>query len=50
MASPPVVVIATDYVIYTATEYWVVTATADEKIADQEQRDFDRIIQSIRLP
>ena len=50
MASPPVVVIATDYVIYTDTEYWLITLAADEKIAEQAQADFDSIIQSITLP
>jgi hypothetical protein len=50
MASPPVVVIASDYIIYTAGEYWILTLTADEKIADQAAGDFERIIQSITLP
>lgn len=48
--APPVVVITTDYVIYTANEYWVVTLVADEKIADHEQRDFNNILSSITLP
>jgi hypothetical protein len=48
--APPVVVIATDYVIYTSSEYWIITLTADEKIADDEQKDFDNIISSISLP
>ncbi len=50
MAAPPVVVIATDYVIYTNIEYWLITLTADEKVVDKEKRDFDRIIGSIDLP
>lgn len=50
-SSPPVIVIATDYVIYSpAKEYWVLTLTADEKIAAQEQRDFNTIVSSIQLP
>jgi len=48
--APPVVVIATDYVIYTANEYWVLTLVADEKIADREQKDFDNILKSVTLP
>lgn len=50
MASPPVVVMATDYVIYTGDEYWILTLTADEKILEKEARDFDNIIRSIALP
>lgn len=50
MASPPVVVIATDYIIYTADEYWLLTLTADEKLAEKERQDFERIIQTIALP
>ncbi len=48
--APPVVVIATEYVIYTANEYWVVTLVADEKIAAKEQKDFDNILASVSLP
>ncbi len=49
--SPPVIVIATDYVVYSpGKEYWVLTQAADEKIADREQSDFQTIIKSIRLP
>lgn len=50
-SSPPVIVIATDYVIYSAAkEYWVLTLTADEKIAAKEQSDFNTIVSSIKLP
>jgi hypothetical protein len=48
--APPVVVIATDYIIYTSSEYWIITVTVDEKIADDEQTDFEHIIGSITLP
>jgi hypothetical protein len=50
MASPPVVVIATDHVVYTASEYWVLTLTADEKIAEDAALTFDTILRSISLP
>lgn len=52
MASPPVVVLATGYVIFDRflTQYWIVTLTADEKIADKERADFDSILKSITLP
>lgn len=50
-SSPPVIVIATDYVIYSpAKEYWVLTLTADEKIVDKEQNDFKTIVGSVKLP
>lgn len=49
-SSPPVIVIAADTLIYTSTEYWLLTTTADEKIADQAQKEFDAILKSIRLP
>lgn len=49
--SPPVVVIATDYIVYSpGKEYWVLTGAADEKIANREQSDFDTILKSIKLP
>jgi hypothetical protein len=50
MASPPVVVMASDYVIYTADEYWVLTLTADEKILDEEAQTFDTILRSVNVP
>ncbi|MBM4425123.1 MAG: hypothetical protein FJ030_17375 [Chloroflexi bacterium] len=50
MASPPVVVLAADVVIYTPAEYWVLTLSADEKIAAKEQNDFERIVESVSLP
>ena len=49
-SSPPVIVIATDTLIYTSTQYWLLTTTADEKIADQTQIEFDAILASVRLP
>jgi hypothetical protein len=50
-SSPPVIVIATDYVIYSANkEYWVMTLASDEKIFDKEQADFTTIINSVKLP
>jgi hypothetical protein len=50
-SSPPVIVVATDYVIYSpAKEYWVMTLAADEKVADKEQADFNIILRSIVLP
>jgi hypothetical protein len=50
MASPPVIVLATDYVVYAPTEYWIVTLTVDEQIASKEQADFGAIVKSIMLP
>jgi hypothetical protein len=49
--SPPVVVLVTDYVAYSpGKEYWVLSTAADEKIAEREQKDFDVILKSIKLP
>lgn len=50
MASPPVVVLATDYIIHTPAEYWILTLAADEKIADKERAGFDNILESVALP
>ena len=49
-SSPPVIVIATDTLIFTRTQYWLLTTAADEKIADQAQIEFDAILASVRLP
>lgn len=49
--STPIVVTATDYIIYSpGKEYWVITTAADEKIADRERADFDTIVNSVHKP
>lgn len=49
-ASVPVVVHATDTLIYTPKEYWLLTLAADERLYAKEQPNFDRIVASVQLP
>ena len=49
-AAVPVVVHAYDYLIYTPKEYWIVTLTSDEQLQPKEQKTFEQIVNSIKLP
>jgi hypothetical protein len=49
-ASLPVVVQATDYLIFAADRYYVLTLAADSQDYDDQAQDFELILKSLSLP